>query len=53
MMDSGEHIHLLQKDKLKSLQKSRESAMPKYNTDILSDKEVEDIVAFLAGVGAQ
>jgi len=53
MMDSGEHIHLLQKDKLKSFQKSRESAMPKYTTDVLSDKEVEDIVAFLASVGAQ
>jgi cytochrome c oxidase cbb3-type subunit 3 len=53
MMDSGEHIHLLQKDKLKSFQKSRESAMPKYNPDVLSDTEVEDIVAFLATVGAQ
>jgi putative heme-binding domain-containing protein len=53
MMDSGEHIHLLQKDKLKSFQKSRESAMPKYDPDVLSDKEVEDIVAFLATVGAQ
>jgi cytochrome c oxidase cbb3-type subunit III len=53
MMDSGEHVHLLQKDKLKSFQKSRESAMPKYTTDVLSDKEVEDIVAFLATVGAK
>ena len=53
MMDSSEHIHLLQKDKLKSFQKNRESAMPKYTTDVLSDREVEDIVAFLAGVGAQ
>jgi putative heme-binding domain-containing protein len=53
MMDSSEHIHLLQKDRLKSFQKSRESAMPKYNADVLSDKEVEDIVAFLAGVGAK
>jgi putative heme-binding domain-containing protein len=53
IMDSGEHIHLLQKDKLKSFKKGRESAMPKYNPDVLSDKEVEDIVAFLAGVGAK
>jgi putative heme-binding domain-containing protein len=53
IMDSGEHIHLLQKDKLKSFKTSRESAMPKYNPDVLSDKEVEDIVAFLAGVGAR
>jgi len=27
IMDSGEHIHLLEKDKLKSFQKSRASAM--------------------------
>jgi putative heme-binding domain-containing protein len=53
MMDSGEHIHLLQKNKLKSFHKSRESAMPKYDPDVLSDKEVDDIVAFLAGVGAK
>ena len=53
IMDSGEHIHLLEKDKLKSFQKSRASAMPKYNTDVLSDKDVEDIVAFLASVGAK
>ena len=50
IMDSGEHIHLLEKDKLKSFQKSRESAMPKYSPDVLSDKEVDDIVAFLATV---
>ena len=53
IMDSGEHIHLLQKDKLKSFQKSRESAMPKYDPDVLSDKDVEDIVAFLASGGAK
>ena len=53
IMDSGEHIHLLEKDKLKSFQKSRESAMPKYDSDVLSDKEVEDIVAFLASVGTK
>lgn len=53
IMDSGEHIHLLEKDKLKSFTKSRASAMPKYDADVLSDKEVEDIVAFLASVGAK
>jgi putative heme-binding domain-containing protein len=53
IMDSGEHIHLLRKDKLKSFDKSRESAMPKYDPDVLSDKEVEDIVAFLAIRGAK
>jgi cytochrome c oxidase cbb3-type subunit III len=53
IMDSGEHVHLLEKDKLRSFQKSRESAMPKYESDTLSDKELEDIVAFLVKVGAK
>lgn len=53
IMDAGEHIHLLEKDQLKSFKKSRESAMPKYTTDSLSDKELEDIVAFLISVGAK
>ena len=53
IMDQGENIHLLEKDKLKSFQKSRESIMPKYEPETLSDKEVDDIVAFLASVGAK
>ena len=53
IMDSGEHIHLLEKSKLKSYTKSRESAMPKYDADVLSEKDVEDIVAFLASVGTR
>jgi cytochrome c oxidase cbb3-type subunit III len=53
IMDQGERIHLLEKNKLKALQKSRESMMPKYDLDVLSDTEVDDIVAFLAGLGAK
>src|SRR5579871_7070693 len=53
IMDAGEHICLLQKDQLKSFQKSRESMMPKYEPETLSDKELEDIVAYLVGVGAK
>ena len=53
IMDAGEHIHLLEKDKLRSFEKSRQSAMPKYDADVLSDKELEDIVAFLVSVGAK
>ena len=53
VMDTNENLHLLEKDKLRSFQKSRESAMPKYGTDLLSDKDLEDIVAFLAGAGAK
>jgi len=53
IMDTAENIHLLDKSKLKSFQKTRVSAMPKYNEDVLSSKDVADIVAFLAGLGAQ
>jgi cytochrome c oxidase cbb3-type subunit 3 len=53
IMDAGEQIHLLDKSTLRSFQKSRESAMPKYETDALSDKELEDIVAYLISVGAK
>ncbi len=53
IMDPGEHIHLLEKDKLKSFQKSRESAMPKYDADVLSEKDVDDIIAFLASLEAK
>src|SRR5271165_7035920 len=53
IMDAGERIHLLDKDKLRSFQKSRESAMPKYDADVLTDKDLEDIVAYLISVGAK
>jgi cytochrome c oxidase cbb3-type subunit III len=53
IMDMGGQIHLLEKDQLRSFQKSRESMMPGYGADTLSDQELEDIVAFLVGVGAK
>jgi cytochrome c oxidase cbb3-type subunit 3 len=53
MMDSSEQIHLLEKDKLRSFKKSRESLMPPYKPDTLSDKDLEDIVAYLITVGAK
>ena len=53
IMDAAEKIYLLDKSKLRSFQKSRESAMPKYEPEALSDKELEDIVAYLISVGAK
>jgi putative heme-binding domain-containing protein len=53
VMDANEQIHLLEKNKLRSFQKSRQSAMPKYGADILSDKDLADIVAYLVSVGAK
>jgi cytochrome c oxidase cbb3-type subunit III len=53
IMDATEQIHLLEKDKLRSFQKTRDSAMPKYSTETLSDKDLEDILAYLSSVGAK
>jgi len=53
IMDTDEKIYLLEKDKLRSFQKSRESMMPKYNPDILSDRDLDDVVAYLTSVGTK
>jgi cytochrome c oxidase cbb3-type subunit 3 len=53
MMDMNEQIHLLEKDKLRSFHKTRNSAMPKYDAQALSDKELNDIVAYLVSVGVK
>ncbi|PYU66835.1 MAG: hypothetical protein DMG49_20800 [Acidobacteria bacterium] len=53
MMDTREQIHLFEKDKLRSFEKSRESLMPVYDQKTLSDKDLQDVVAYLLAVGAQ
>jgi putative heme-binding domain-containing protein len=52
MMDQAEQIHLFEKDKLRSFTKSRSSLMPVYNTSLLSDQDLQDIVAYLLSVGS-
>ena len=53
MLDTREQVHLFEKDKLKSLEKRRESAMPVYDQKTLSEKDLLDLVAYLQSVGAQ
>jgi cytochrome c oxidase cbb3-type subunit 3 len=53
MLDLREQLHLFEKDKLRSYEKSRESLMPAYDQKRLSDKDLQDILAFLLSVGAQ
>lgn len=53
MMDAGEHVYFLEKDKLRSFQKSRVSMMPKYDASVLSDRDLDDILAYLVSVGAK
>jgi cytochrome c oxidase cbb3-type subunit III len=53
IIDANEQVYLLEKEKLRSFRKSRESMMPRYNPDVLSDKDLDDILAYLIGVGAK
>ena len=53
MMDADEKIYLFEKDKLKSFEKSRESLMPPYDAKTLSDKDLNDLVAYLLSVSAK
>jgi putative heme-binding domain-containing protein len=53
MLDTREQLHLFEKDKLRSFEKRRESAMPAYDQKTLSDKDLRDLVAYLQSVGAQ
>ncbi len=53
MLDTREQLHLFQKDKLRSLEKSRESLMPAYDQKTLSNKDLQDLIAYLLAVGVQ
>jgi cytochrome c oxidase cbb3-type subunit 3 len=53
VMDADERIHLFEKDKLKSFEKSRESLMPPYDPKMLSDKDLNDLVAYLLSLSAK
>jgi putative heme-binding domain-containing protein len=51
MMDMQEKVHSFEKAKLRTMKKSRTSLMPTYDPSILSDKDVQDLVAYLLAVG--
>jgi len=53
MMDTAERIYLFEKDKLRSIQKSRESLMPAYNPTVLTDNDLQDVVAYLLSVSTK
>ena len=53
MLDTREQLHLFEKDKLRSFEKKRESAMPVYDQKTLSEKDLQDLIAYLQAVGAQ
>lgn len=53
MMDTREQLRLLEKDKLRSYEKSRESLMPAYDQKMLSEKDLQDLISYLLTAGAQ
>jgi cytochrome c oxidase cbb3-type subunit III len=53
LMDASERLYFFQKDTLRSFKKSRVSLMPAYDTSLLSDKDLQDIVAFLLSMGVK
>lgn len=53
MLDTREQLHLLEKDKLRSFDRRRESAMPVYDQKMLGDRDLQDLIAYLQAVGAQ
>jgi len=53
MMDTSERVLLLEKDKLRSFEKSSVSLMPPYDPAALSEKDLNDILAFLLTVEAK
>jgi cytochrome c oxidase cbb3-type subunit 3 len=53
MMDTNERILLLEKDKLRSFERSSVSLMPPYDRTLVSDKNLQEIVAYLLTRGAK
>jgi putative heme-binding domain-containing protein len=53
MLDTREQLHLFEKNKVRSFEKTRESLMPAYDQKALSDKDLQDLIAYLQSVGAQ
>jgi putative heme-binding domain-containing protein len=51
MLDTREQLHLFEKEKLRSVEKSRESLMPKYDDKMLPEKDLQDILAYLLSSG--
>jgi cytochrome c oxidase cbb3-type subunit 3 len=52
MLDTREQLHLFEKDKVRSMEKSRESLMPKYDGKMLPEKDLQDVVAYLLSQGS-
>ena len=52
VLDTREVLHSWDKSSLKSFEKSRQSLMPIYDEKVLPEKDLQDLLAFLAASGA-
>jgi putative heme-binding domain-containing protein len=52
IMDVGERIHSLEKKSLKSLRHENRSLMPAYGVDVVSNVDLQDLVAYLLSLRA-
>ena len=50
MMDTREQVHSFEKEKVRAMEKSRESLMPVYDQKMMTDKDLQDVVAYLLAV---
>jgi cytochrome c oxidase cbb3-type subunit III len=50
MMDQNEQLHLFEKDKLKSFEEARTSLMPPFDEEMVPEKDLQDLIAFLSSV---
>jgi len=52
MMDTGERVYSFDKKSLKSLRHEKRSLMPAYAADVLNDRDLQDLVAYLQSLRA-
>ena len=52
MIDTREQLHLFEKDKLRSIEKTRESLMPAYDPKMLPEKDLQDLIAYLLALSS-
>lgn len=53
MLDVREQLHSFEKTQLKSFEISRNSLMPAYDSKTLSDKDLDDLIAFLLHISSE
>jgi cytochrome c oxidase cbb3-type subunit III len=53
MIDMRDQLHLFEKGKLRSMNETRESLMPVYGPDMLPEKDLQDLIAFLLSTGSE